>query len=142
MPVSPSHLPVFVYGTLRPGEKNYPEYLQGKTRQEIPGCVTGRLHFVRDGGYPYLTPGAGRVRGEIAFLRAENYDEVLHDLDRLEEYDPQNEADSVYLRRPVIAELADGRHLKVWTYYWNESQIHGEPVPDGDFRSVRKRPIR
>ena len=142
MPASSPSLPIFVYGTLLTGEKNYSAFLRGKTQQEVPAWVTGRLHFVRDGGYPYLTPEEGRVRGEVIFPKPEIYDEVLNDLDRLEEYDPQNEAHSVYLRRPTVAELADGRRLQVWSYYWNEPHIRGEPVPNGDFRSVRGRPTR
>lgn len=137
-----SRKPVFVYGTLRPGEKNYPDFLQGKTLQELPGQIPGRLYFVRSGGYPYLAPDKGWVKGEVVFLKPERYAEVLHDLDRLEEYDPHDETASVYLRRPATAVLHDGRRLEVWAYYWNEPRITGEPVPDGDFRSVRDRPGR
>ncbi len=127
-------LPIFVYGTLRPGEKNYGRFLQGRTRRETPATVAGRLFFVSDGGYPYLEPGTGRVFGEVVELDSDGYAETLRALDGLEEYDSTNEADSVYLRRQTTATLADGRQLRVWCYYWNLPQLRGVRILSGDFR--------
>lgn len=128
------HLPVFVYGTLRPGEKNHAAYLSGRSREEIPASVPGELYFVADGGYPYLAPGTGRVQGDLVFILPEHYARTLQALDDLEEYDPRNEAASVYLRRRVRVRLADGREAVAWTYYWNCPRIVGRKILSGDFR--------
>ena len=93
-PTSAPRLPVFVYGTLRYGEKNYPRYLAGRTTAELPGTVAGELFFVVDGGYPYLAPGKGWVHGELMELEPQHYTATLSNLDALEEYDPQNEQHS------------------------------------------------
>ncbi|WP_305043258.1 gamma-glutamylcyclotransferase family protein [Geoalkalibacter sp.] len=127
-------LPIFVYGTLRPGEKNYRAYLGGRTLAEIPASVRGELYFVEDGGYPYLVDGAGRVEGELVILVPEDYAQTLEMLDALEEYDPNNEAASVYLRRQGRVRLTDGTETDAWTYYWNCPQVVGRKIPSGDFR--------
>lgn len=126
-------LPVFVYGTLRPGQKNYPRYLQGRTLREHSATVCGRLYLVDDGGYPYLTSGNGRVFGEVVELRPEHYREALRELDELEEYDPRDEEHSVYLRRKTEATLEDGERLTAWVYYWNCPEISGRRIRSGDF---------
>ena len=76
---------LFVYGTLRPGEKNYPAYLAGGTLREEPASVTGLLCYDAVEGYPYLLPGAGRVAGELMTLDPAAYLPTLDALDALEE---------------------------------------------------------
>lgn len=127
-------LPVFVYGTLRPGEKNYPHYLAGRTIREVAATAEGQLYLVADGGYPYVEPGACRVAGELVYLDPHQYEHTLRRLDALEEYDPGDEAHSVYLRRRTVVTLADGGHTAAWIYYWNCPRIVGTRIPSGDFR--------
>jgi gamma-glutamylcyclotransferase (GGCT)/AIG2-like uncharacterized protein YtfP len=125
-------LPVFVYGTLRPGQKNYRRYLQGKTVREAAACCDGRLFVLPEEGYPYLLPGAGRVWGELIFLAPAAYAQTLRQLDALEEYDPDQEATSVYLRRRATVRLTAGEEYQSWVYYWNRPSL-GTPVASGDF---------
>lgn len=127
-------LPFFVYGTLRAGEKNYSRYLAGRTLAELPGTVAGELFFLADGGYPYLLPGEGRVRGELMVLAPRHYAATLSRLDALEEYAPQDEANSVYLRRSALVLLADGSERLAWVYYWNLAGVRGRRIASGDFR--------
>lgn len=131
-------LPIFVYGTLRRGEKNYRRYLQGRTLSERPARVRGKLFFVRDGGYPYLEASEGEVIGEVMELAPPLYEETLAAIDELEEYDPTEEQGSVYLRRSVEVLLEDGRTLRAWVYFWNDPTIRGEPVPGGDFLHISR----
>jgi len=133
--VTEKRLPVFVYGTLRRGEKNYAGYLAGRTIREEPATAAGRLFYVADGGYPYLEPGPGAVAGDLIHLDPELYDETLQRLDALEEYAPGDEANSVYLRRETSVVLADGERVAAWIYYWNSPQIVGTPLAGGDFRA-------
>ncbi len=129
-----SPLPVFVYGTLRPGEKNYPEYLQGKTVREEAATVAGELFFVAEGGYPYLLPGNGRVSGELMDLHPSLYGQVLQRLDALEEFDPADEGSSIYLRRCAIVFTVRGERREAWVYYWNCPDIRGAKIAGGDYR--------
>jgi gamma-glutamylcyclotransferase (GGCT)/AIG2-like uncharacterized protein YtfP len=133
-PPAEARLPVFVYGTLRPGEKNYPLFLAGKTRDETPATTEGQLFFVRDGGYPYVLPFSGRVVGALVDLLPSVYDQTLNQLDLLEEYDPRNEAASLYLRRPCIVTAAEGSRRTAWIYFWNGPERAGEKIESGDFQ--------
>ncbi len=130
-------LPVFVYGTLRRRGKNYRRYLAGRTLSERAGTVRGELYFVTDGGYPYIVEGDATVYGEVMELAPALYDETLRRLDELEEYDPLDEARSVYLRRRVAVRLEEGDEVVAWTYYWNRPQVRGQKVPGGDFLRMR-----
>lgn len=131
---SPENLPLFVYGTLRPGEKNHRRYLQGRIVRSCPAVVRGRLFFVLDGGYPYLQPGDSTVKGDLVFLQPASRQATMAEIDRLEEYDPGNERGSVYLRRRTRARTADGAMHTAWVYYWNCPGIEGTPIASGDFR--------
>ncbi|MGW0081429.1 gamma-glutamylcyclotransferase family protein [Streptomyces sp. NPDC003393] len=112
----PEPLPFFVYGTLRPGERNHDVLLRGRTRTEEPARLTGAVLY-EGPGYPYAVeePG-GVVRGELVTARLETYDELLTVLDRLEGYvagDPR----SLYERveREVVRE-ADETAVRAWVY--------------------------
>jgi gamma-glutamylcyclotransferase (GGCT)/AIG2-like uncharacterized protein YtfP len=126
-------LPVFVYGTLRPGEKNYLHYLAGRTVDEVSAMAEGQLYFVADGGYPYVEPGPGLVSGELIYLDPQHYEETLQAVDELEEYNPDDEAHSAYLRRRTTVFLADGNPAAAWIYYWNCPSIAGIRISSGDF---------
>lgn len=130
---SEPELPVFVYGTLRPGQKNFLPFLGGRVLRTVPASIEGRLYFVRDGGYPYLLPEPGRVAGDLAFLDPRLREETLGGLDSLEEYDPLDEDHSIYLRRQAKVTLADGGHVTAWVYYWNCPDIQGIWISSGDF---------
>lgn len=57
-------LPVFAYGTLRPGEGNYAWALAGKTTAEVPATVVGMV--LLDGpGFPFTV-----VMGRSAYPAA------------------------------------------------------------------------
>jgi gamma-glutamylcyclotransferase (GGCT)/AIG2-like uncharacterized protein YtfP len=74
------------------------------------------------------------VAGELIYLEPRHYAQTLRGLDALEEYDPDNEPHSVYLRRRATVTLADGSRTAAWIYYWNCPQIVGIRIASGDFR--------
>jgi gamma-glutamylcyclotransferase (GGCT)/AIG2-like uncharacterized protein YtfP len=129
-------LPVFVYGTLRRGEKNYARYLQGRTLREVSATVAGGLYFAAEGGYPYLLAEGGgeMVVGELMYLDPVCYGETLRSLDLLEEYDCVDEAGSVYLRRRGTVIVEGGKTTTAWIYYWNGPGAAGRRIIGGDFR--------
>lgn len=128
-------LPVFIYGTLRPGQKNYPRYLAGRTREEIPASTSGELHIFLDPGgarYPFLTPGDETVQGDLVYLKDAFYEETLAELDRLEGYDPQTDT-GLYLRREREVVPADREPVSAWVYIWNGPWTEVVKIRDGDF---------
>lgn len=126
-------LPVFVYGTLRPGEKNYPRYLAGRAVKTVSATAEGRLYYVAGGGYPYVEPGPGTVAGELVYLDPCHYEQTLQAIDALEEYKPDDEAHSVYLRRRTYVTLIDGSCAAAWIYYWNFPELTGVRIASGNF---------
>lgn len=86
---------VFVYGTLKPGEKYHDRYCGDWLIDHEPAIVPGRLYHLAL-GYPGLTDEPGWVQGTV--LRFHN-PEVLVGLDDLEDFTPGGPApDNRYQR--------------------------------------------
>ena len=111
-------LPVFVYGTLRPGEPNWARLLAGRTERVVAGRFFGAV-LLDCGHYPAAVerPGAEVgvvVVGDVVWIRPAEWSVVLTALDHLEGYaadDPERLYDRVV--RPV--ETADGP-VDCWVY--------------------------
>ncbi|WP_243031110.1 gamma-glutamylcyclotransferase family protein [Thermus altitudinis] len=118
---------VFVYGTLRPGERNYP-LVEGRVVKVLPGHVEGfRLFHLAEGlgrpyPYPGMVPGEGRVYGEVLFLP----EEALSLLDELEEEGME------YRRVQVRVETEEGP-LLAWTYLYLGDLEGAVLVPQGEW---------
>ncbi len=126
--------PVFVYGTLRRGQKNYGRFLEGRTCREIEAEAPGILFYETDGGHPYVIPGEGKVAGELMFLASDTYAETLEQLDALENYDPNREEESLYIRRRCLVFPRSGGVITAWMYFWNrQPEIRGRRITSGDF---------
>lgn len=127
-------LPVFVYGSLRPGSIHYDRLLKGKTVSETPARVRGSLYTHVSLPWPCLIPGGDVVKGELIHIATDVYDKVMAALDDWEDYDPHDKPGSLYLRKVVTAMTADGREEQAWCYFWNGSERElGERVEDGDW---------
>jgi gamma-glutamylcyclotransferase (GGCT)/AIG2-like uncharacterized protein YtfP len=137
------YLPIFVYGTLRPGQGNYDRFVLGKTAREVAAMLPDHAMFVLD-GYPCITADAngGAVIGDTLILQPELFPAVLAALDRLEGYTP-GDASSPYLRvrRRVRTGEGDGgeppRTSLAWVYVAGEPALLRrpacDPVPGGDW---------
>lgn len=137
-------LPFFLYGTLLPGECNH-GLLRGRSRSWTPAELPGALLF--DGpGHPYAVTdpgGSAVVRGELAEVPAESYEEVLAALDRLEEYVPGG---NLYERRPARVRGERGE-ATAWTYLAGERltrelRLSGRLIASGDWRDRGAPPAR
>jgi GntR family transcriptional regulator/MocR family aminotransferase len=138
---SEPELPIAVYGTLRRGEHNA-GLLRG-ARFLGSGRVDGRLHAMptsphRRYGYPCLVdwtdPAA--VAGVAVELYALDADGLAR-ADRLEAYDPSDEAGSEYVRRAV--DVRDGPADRAWVYVYNGPRdAIGEPIHGGDWVAHRR----
>ncbi|MGI5198229.1 gamma-glutamylcyclotransferase family protein [Streptomyces sp. CA-288835] len=134
-----SRPPIFVYGTLRPGEPNHDLFLLGHTVSEVPGRLAGAVLY-EGPGYPYAVeePG-GMVSGELITPAPERYDQLLLTLDRLEDYAPGDPA-NLYERvaRNVIRE--DGTSVDAWVYVAAPTvatrlRARGKLIEGGDWRA-------
>jgi gamma-glutamylcyclotransferase (GGCT)/AIG2-like uncharacterized protein YtfP len=131
--------PIFVYGTLLPGEVNHDLFLRGRTRTEEPGRLNGAVLY--DGpGYPYaVQERGGVVYGELVTALPEEYEELLVALDRLEDYapgDPRNLYERV--ERDVIRDAA-GTAVRAWVYVAAPTvaarlRARGKLIESGDWR--------
>lgn len=109
------HSSLFVYGTLKPGGRNY-HLARGVTHAE-PAYVDGfdLLHFEPE-GYPAIVPGTGRVHGFILYFA--DLSAALPTLDALEGL---HLTPPEYARVPVTA-CPSG--ATVWTYvYVNQARL-------------------
>lgn len=133
-----ARLPLFVYGTLRPGEVNHTLFLLGRTAAEEPARLPGALLY--DGpGYPYAVADAGSaVVGELVTPAPEAYDGVLAELDRLEGYHGPSRPRNVYDRLRWEALRPDGTRAPAWVYLAapplaRRLRATGTEIPGGDW---------
>ena len=122
-----------VYGTLRRGERN-DGFLAGARFLGL-GVVRGRLHVMprstlREYAYPaLLLDGSSRVTVELYELPD---DATLAAVDRLEAFDPADEAASQYVRR--LVEVVDGPVRDAWSYLYNgRADEMGDEIRGGDW---------
>lgn len=123
-------LPVFVYGTLRPGQPNWKRLLSGRTERVVAGRLSGAV-LLDCGHYPAAVerPGPGLVVGEVVWMKPVAWPMVLSALDDLEGYsagDPDRLYDRVV--RPV--ETADGP-VDCWVYVAGRRIAGGLPAVTG-----------
>jgi gamma-glutamylcyclotransferase (GGCT)/AIG2-like uncharacterized protein YtfP len=111
---------VFVYGTLKRGEKNH-HWLQGASWQGEAELIGVVLHDL--GPFPMAVVGEGRINGEVYAVEANG----LARLDELEGY-PR-----LYDRQ--VLNLNDGR--EAWVYLGRPRQVrHAPVVTDGCWRPI------
>lgn len=118
--------PIFVYGTLRPGQINYP-----LIRSAVAGHVTARLdsHVLRaapTARYPYaIEGGSDSLTGDLLQLKPRTEAAVLARLDVLEGYDPRafllEMSHYVRVRRTVTTAAQSpagpvGTAVEAWVY--------------------------
>ena len=125
-------LQVFVYGTLKPREKYYPIYCQGKTVAEVRCWTRGKL-FALPIGYPAMILGNDKVFGYLLSFASKN---ELANLDELEGYSgevnsPSNEYDRF---RITVYDDNNTPVDQAWAYFMTEKrvqQLNGVYLPSG-----------
>ena len=129
-------LTIFVYGTLQPGGRYWPEFCAGRLVDEpVPAKIRGALYDLHL-GYPGLRlQGSDWVQGWV--LRFTTTEDFLR-LDQLEGYHPQGpDSENEYLRRKVAAFSMKGEPLgEVWAYEITEpvlTRCRGTRLPDGNW---------
>lgn len=106
---------VFVYGTLKRGERNFPVSQQAGWVRSEPGWLEGFQLFhipqrePRPYSYPAIVQADGRVWGEVQCFQDLEY--ALTVLDQLEDEGQE------YLRIPATAHTPSGT-IRVWVYVY------------------------
>jgi gamma-glutamylcyclotransferase (GGCT)/AIG2-like uncharacterized protein YtfP len=116
-----SLLKVFVYGTLKPGESNYPFYCEGKVIEEIKAYIQGQLYNLPV-GYPAMIKGNNLIEGYLLTFADPN---VLTELDVLESYDPKRSpSENEYYRQIVPIYDQSGNSLgEAWAYFMTLEKV-------------------
>lgn len=139
-------LPFFVYGTLRPGERNHDLLLRGRTTAERPALLPGAVLY-EGPGYPYALDAddpAATVTGEAVTAAPEEYGRLLAVLDRLEEYGGPGHPANLYERVSREVLLEDGTPVRAWVYVAAERvarrlRAGGRTVDGGDWHEAVSR---
>lgn len=125
-------LPLFVYGTLLPGERNYPRLLAGRTQGESPAQVSGELWWIAEEDYPYLCRGDEVIHGYLVRIVDKVYSATVLAIDLLEDFYPDRPSASLYLRRTIEVVNPLGTEL-AWTYIWAARERPGIKLTTGHF---------
>jgi gamma-glutamylcyclotransferase (GGCT)/AIG2-like uncharacterized protein YtfP len=138
---STDRLPVFVYGTLRPGQGNYSRLLAGRIATPVRATLPGHALYGRTLPFPYVVPAPGHtVVGDLVTPLADLYDEVLDDLDWLEGYRAGPSDASHYVRTRVAVESPAGTET-AWVYLAGTMAARRlrlyDLVDDGDWLGAR-----
>jgi gamma-glutamylcyclotransferase (GGCT)/AIG2-like uncharacterized protein YtfP len=130
-----THLPIFVYGTLRTGQGNWARLLRGSTVSETPAVALDHALYADGIAFAHERPGA-QVVGDLMTLPADCYDAVLARLDALEGYDAASDS-GLYLRRTCTVGLPDDTQHTAWIYLGSPRVLaqfdECDLVPDGDW---------
>jgi gamma-glutamylcyclotransferase (GGCT)/AIG2-like uncharacterized protein YtfP len=121
---------VFFYGTLMSGFKRPGrERLDTKLTPIGRGSIQAALFDV--GLYPAAIPASDAlVQGELHRMSDES---VLHELDEIEGFRPEEPDASLYRRLETPVTLTDGRIEMAWTYFYN-APLGGAPrIESGDY---------
>ena len=125
-------LKVFVYGTLKPGERNYLAYCQNQVINTYQAYTYGKLYHLSL-GYPGMTVGHQKVKGYLLTFAEEG---ILIHLDRLENYQPQRSPqNNQYLRKKLPIYALTGDSLgEAWGYLMtveNVKKYQGQRIESG-----------
>ncbi|NJL49685.1 MAG: gamma-glutamylcyclotransferase [Leptolyngbyaceae cyanobacterium SM2_5_2] len=122
---------LFVYGTLKPGERAFQPLCQAYVVGRVDAISPGRLYHLPL-GYPALTLEAGWVQGVLLTLSTST---ILPQLDEFEDYYPNHPQDSQYQRLYRWVYRLDRTPLaQAWIYVMAKDrvdQLRGQWLPRG-----------
>ncbi len=122
---------VFFYGTLMTGfDRRQRLGIDPKLRYVGRGLIAAALFDL--GIYPAAVPDpSGRVHGEV--YQMIDAPEVLHALDGIEGYCPEEPDASLYIRVEADVTLEDGETDSAWVYFYNAPLGRAERIESGDY---------
>ena len=113
---------IFVYGTLRNGMLNQVvPMLSSYVHIDTKGFVNGKLFDT--GEFPAAKPNKlsqTKIYGDVLMVDDNNLDKVLNVLDEYEEIDEKAPQKSLFKRKIVDVNIANGKKIKAWIYWYNK----------------------
>ncbi len=129
------YLPFFVYGTLLPGQPN--DHFWGNTILRHEPAVHHGADLFSMRHFPMMIEPdrcEGSVIGKLIWVDPDRFEQVVHQIDILENYDPAHHETSPYQRLQRDVFTADGESVTAYTYVGREELITGLPqIPHGDW---------
>ncbi len=124
---------VFVYGTLKPGERAFGQFCQPYAIDAVDAIAPGRLYHLPL-GYPAMTLESGWVRGVLLTFSTPA---IFDAMDGFEDYYPERLEDSEYLRiRHRIFSPAQIPLTEAWVYVMARARVDsvgGRWLPEGNW---------
>jgi gamma-glutamylcyclotransferase (GGCT)/AIG2-like uncharacterized protein YtfP len=139
--------PVFVYGTLRPGQHNFPLFGDAYHRVEPSAQIEDFGIYGAQRGFPYAKDNLGsKTVGDILWIdHNSNGHYTRQSLDALEGFDSDMPSQSHYervLRKASYLENGKPIEVDIWIYTasgTSKTQLRDEDrIPDGDWVNARK----
>ena len=127
---------VFFYGTLMSGFKRHGrERIDSKLAPLGRGSIRAALFDM--GLYPAAVPADdAQVTGELH--RMIDSAVVLHELDEIEGFRPEEPDAGLYVRTETVVTLEDGRTETAWTYFYNAPLGSAPRIESGDYLEYLK----
>ena len=121
-------VPVFVYGTLKPGEKMF-RHISHTVRDTLPATITGRLYDTPF-GYPLLVEPGGLeepvVSGVLLIPVEDQYEEMVRIIDVIE-------GEAGFEKGEMEVALENGRRVTAIIYYYSEAPPYARPFCGSDW---------
>lgn len=128
---------IFVYGTLRQGFPLHRFLERSGARLLGSGSIAGNLYDLGEfpGALAASDPDA-KVQGEVYELR--DSDKQLRELDGIEEYNPEQPGNSLFVRRLAVVKLQNGASVRAWTYFLSRKPTNARRLASGDYAEARR----
>jgi gamma-glutamylcyclotransferase (GGCT)/AIG2-like uncharacterized protein YtfP len=121
-------VPVFVYGTLKPGEKMF-RHISHTVRDAVPATVSGYLYDTPF-GYPLLVgpgaEGASAINGVVLVPLEEQYEEMVRIIDVIE-------GEAGFEKGVMEVTLDDGSRITAILYFYHEAPPYARPFYGNDW---------
>ncbi len=121
-------VPVFAYGTLKPGEKMF-RHISHTVRDILPATIRGTL-YETPFGYPLLVnPGRAEdpvISGVLLVPLEEQYEEMLRIIDVIE-------GEGGFEKGEMEVTLDSGNTLTALVYYYREAPPYARPFCGTDW---------
>ncbi len=121
-------IPIFVYGTLKPGEKMF-RHISHTVRDALPASIAGRL-YETPFGYPLLVGPGGEeepaINGVLLVPIEDLYEELVRIVDVIE-------GEAGFEKGEMEVTLDDGRRVSAIIYFYREVPAYARPFYGTDW---------
>lgn len=128
-------LPIFVYGTLKAGQRNHDAHFPAGGIRSIVAAKVHDVGLFEDDRIPYASPVSGRtLYGEVITLAQDSEEATFSRvaIDRLEGFDPAVPEAGWYRRLAITAvTLAAAAPVQCWIYVMDRPPQGTRPVSGG-----------